>query len=259
MSTRNYGWKRDDLDHRDRVLPQLIARFPLPDSVDLRGSGFMPPVYDQGQLGACTGHAIAAAVDFQRKKQGESFIAPSRLFIYYNEREMEGTVDQDSGAQIRDGIKSIVSLGVCPESEWPYSDQNNQFAVKPSPQCYADALKFKAVEYSRVTQQEYWIRHCLAIRGQPIVFGFSVFEAFESDDVASTGIVPMPNVSDSPIGGHAVLAVGYDESKRLVTVRNSWGDQWGDHGYFYMPYDYILDSRLASDFWVVEGEMQTAT
>lgn len=208
----------------------------------------MPAVYDQGELGSCTGNAIAAAHQFEQMRQSETAFAPSRLFIYYNERAVEGTVDQDSGAQIRDGIKSIASLGVCPESEWAYDI--DQFAVKPSEQCYADALFHKAIRYLKVPQDLRSIQGCLAY-GYPVVFGFTVYESFESQDVAASGVVELPAPSESVVGGHAVLLVGYDEASQRFIVRNSWGDSWGQYGYFTIPFEYVLNAGLANDFWSI--------
>lgn len=233
------------------MLP-LVKSGVLPPSFDLRTLGFLPSVYDQGNLGSCTANAIAAAVDFERRAQGESLMWPSRLFIYYNERVIEDTVAQDAGAEIRNGIKSIVSQGVCPETEWPYLE--SRFPIQPSINCYADALKAKTLQYSRVTQMEYFIKHCLSMLKKPVVFGFSVFEAFESDEVEKSGIVPLPGKDDAPIGGHAVMAVGYDDSVRRVLCRNSWGSTWGQQGYFWLPYEYILNPALADDFWVIQVE-----
>lgn len=249
--TRRYGWKRDSLDHRDRVLQTALKDGPIAPHSDLRLSGFMPPIYDQLQEGSCTGNSISAGVDFERRRQGEPFMTPSRQFIYWNERNMEGTVPQDAGAMIRDGIKVVASLGVCPESEWPYIDDGQHFILKPSDQCFADALKFRTVQYSRVTQSEYHVRHCLSILQRPVIFGFSVFESFESDEVAKTGIVSMPGPGERPIGGHAVVAVGHDDPSRMFLIRNSWGPDWGQNGYFQMPYDYLLNPNLASDFWTL--------
>src|SRR5271166_5491993 len=232
-----YGWQPDLPDHRDQFYSAPLNKFPegVPASVDLRGQ--CPPVYDQGQLGSCTANAIAGAVEFDRKKQGLSDFVPSRLFIYYNERVMEGTVGSDSGAQIRDGIKSVAAQGDCPETEWDY--EISQFAVQPPQSCYDDAVKYKAVAYQSVTQNLSDMQGCLA-SGYPFVFGFTVYPSFESADVAKTGNMPMPKSGEDPIGGHAVLAVGYDNEDRVFIVRNSWGEGWGDAGYFYMPYAYLL-------------------
>jgi C1A family cysteine protease len=173
---------------------------------------------------------------------------PSRLFIYYNERVIEGTVEADSGAQIRDGIKSVAGQGDCPESELPYDI--NKFAQKPAARCYRDAVKYKAVSYSRVIQDPSQLKGCLA-SGFPFVFGFTVYESFEGQDVARTGIVPMPATGEKVLGGHAVLAVGYDDAQQRFLVRNSWGSDWGQGGYFTIPYAYLTDSNLSDDFWTI--------
>ncbi len=245
---KKYGWVPDLPDYRD----QLFAAPPLylgalPAKVDLRPA--CPPVYDQGQLGSCTANAIAAAVEFEQIKQKlPKVFAPSRLFIYYNERAMEGTVGQDSGAQIRDGIKSVGQLGDCPETEWPYNI--SKFAQKPSPQCYKDALQYRALSYQRVARSLNEMKGCLA-SGFPFVFGFTVYDSFESQTVAKTGIMPMPSPGEQVIGGHAVMAVGYDDSKQRFIVRNSWGTGWGLKGYFLMPYTYMLQPGLSSDYWTI--------
>jgi C1A family cysteine protease len=220
---------------------------PLPAAVDLRKK--CAPVVDQGTLGSCTGNAIAGAVQFDRMKQKlKPEFAPSRLFIYYNERAMEGTVSSDSGAMIRDGIKSISKLGVCPEVDWPYVIA--KFATKPPTACYASALKYKAVQYQRVARSLSQFKGCLA-SGYPFVFGFSVYESFESNEVAKTGVAPMPGHDEKLLGGHAVLAVGYDDAQQRIIVRNSWGTGWGQAGYFTLPYAYLTDANLSDDFWTV--------
>jgi C1A family cysteine protease len=245
---QRYGWVRDLPDARDVMYAAPMATLArLPPSVDLRPH--CPPVYDQGQLGCCTGNAIAGAVQFDREKQKltPDFV-PSRLFIYYNERVIEGTVATDSGAQIRDGIKSIDKRGVPSETDWPYDIK--KFAEKPPAKAYADALKDKAVQYTRLSQLLSQMKGCLA-SGYPFVYGFTVYASFESEQVAKTGVVPMPKPSESVVGGHAVLAVGYDDSEQRFIVRNSWGDSWGMHGYFTIPYTYLIDTHLAGDFWTV--------
>jgi C1A family cysteine protease len=208
-----------------------------------------PPVYDQGQLGSCTANSIGAAVEFEQMKQklAEIFV-PARLFIYYNERVMEGTVDSDGGAQIRDGIKSVANQGVCPETEWPYNIA--KFKTKPPKKCYVDALKHRVVLYQRATQTLNQLRGCLA-SGYPFVFGFTVYESFESPAVAKSGHAPMPMPSEKAIGGHAVMAAGYNDSKQWFIIRNSWGPGWGMKGYFTLPYAYVTDAQLADDFWTI--------
>lgn len=248
MITR-YGWKKDKLDPRDHrmlMAPRLMES--LPSSVDLGGN--CGPVFDQGQLGSCTGNAIAAAFQYDLKVQGCSIIfTPSRLFVYYNEREMEGTVYEDSGAEIRDGMKAVATFGVCDEALWPYNV--DIFTTKPPPAAYSSASEHKAILYQKVDQTEDGIRAALA-SGFPIVFGFNVFEAFESEEVAQSGVLMPPFVGERPVGGHAVLAVGYQDDVRRIKVRNSWGPDWGMGGYFTMPYDYITNPDLASDLWVMQ-------
>jgi C1A family cysteine protease len=247
-TTKHYGWIRDIPDQRDHLYaaptPALMA---LPPKVDLRQQ--CPDVYDQGQLGSCTANAIGGAVQFDRRKQNllPDFV-PSRLFIYYNERVIEGTVKSDSGAQIRDGIKVVAKQGDCPEPEWPYDIQ--KFADKPSAQSFKDARRYKAIQYQRVTQNLNQMKGCLA-SGYPFVYGFTVYESFETKQVGQTGVVPMPAPGEQVMGGHAVLAVGYDDAEQRFIVRNSWGQDWGMQGYFTAPYAYLTDSSLSSDFWTV--------
>jgi C1A family cysteine protease len=247
-----YGWVPDLPDARDRIYaaPRPTAAA-LPAMVDLTSQ--FGPVYDQGQLGSCTGNALAGAFEYDLRKQELPDFIPSRLFIYYNERRIEGTVHSDSGAQIRDGVKTLVRQGVCPETSWPYDI--DKFANKPTASCYTDALTHQATSYQRVPQVISELKGCLA-EGYPFVFGFTVYQSFESEDVAKTGIVPMPSPSESVLGGHAVVAVGYDDSDERFRVRNSWGTGWGQEGYFTMPYAYLTNTGLAADFWtlrLVEG------
>jgi nucleoside phosphorylase len=243
-----YGWVRDLPDARDFLYaaPMNLLAKGLPAAVDLRSK--CPPVYNQGQLGSCTGNGIAGAVEFDQRKQGGKVFTPSRLFIYYNERAIEGTISQDSGAQVRDGIKSVATLGVPPETDWPYDIA--KFADKPPPSAYAAAKNDLVSSYARVSQTLPQMQGCLA-EGYPFVFGFTVYESFESAAVASSGVVPMPAQGEHVVGGHCVVAVGYDDSKRAFIIRNSWGTGWGMKGYCTMPYEYLISSHLASDFWTI--------
>lgn len=248
MSTaRSYGWRPDLPDHRDHqfAAPPLVAAN-LPAAVDLRPG--CPPVWDQGQLGSCTAHAIGAAMAYDHRRQQLGDIDPSRLFIYYNERAMEGTIGVDAGAMIRDGVKSVAQQGVCPESLWPYDA--TRFAARPTPTCYQAARSDRAVSYRRVAQTLGEIRGCLA-SGVPVVFGFAVYESFESAAVAHSGVAPLPAAGERALGGHAVMAVGYDDRRQRFLVRNSWGAGWGQEGYFSLPYTYLLSRGLSADFWAI--------
>jgi len=241
-----YGWMHDLPDQRD-FLYAAVRPIPakLPSSVDLRP--LCSPVEDQGALGSCTGNAIVGALEFLELKDKLPLVNLSRLFVYYNERVMEHTVQSDAGAQIRDGIKSVAKQGACSETKWPYVI--SKFKVKPTPACYKEALSHRIVEYHRLVTLDD-MRACLA-EGYPFVYGFTVYESFESQQVAQTGIVPMPQKSERILGGHAVVGVGYDDTQSRFIVRNSWGTGWGMQGYFTIPYEYLANPQLASDFWVV--------
>lgn len=248
-AVQRYGWLPDHPDPRDFVAaPELLhAGKPLPSKVNLRPN--MPEVYDQGELGSCTANAIGAAVQFDDLLQFGPRGVPSRLFIYYGERELEGTIDQDSGAMIRDGIKVVAKQGAPPETDWPYLIE--RFTERPPQQAYADATKNRAVAYARVPQTLQAIKGALAA-GHPVVIGFTVYEGFESQRVAAGGVLNMPDVHrEQVMGGHAVLVSGYDDAENRWLVRNSWGAGWGMEGYFTMPYQYLLDPGLASDFWTI--------
>jgi C1A family cysteine protease len=244
-----YGWIPDRPDQRDLLYsaPPVHLLKELPAKVDLRAQ--CPPVYDQGQLGSCTANAIAGAIQFDQmvERLREVFL-PSRLFIYYNERAIEGTVSSDSGAMIRDGMKSVAKQGVCPESMWPYNI--GKFRIKPSQGCYSAAANHTAVNYLRLVPILQQLKGCLA-SGYPFVFGFTVYESFESATVARTGKAPMPASNERVLGGHAVCAVGYNDAQRMFLCRNSWGVRWGMKGYFTLPYGYLTDRDLAADFWTI--------
>lgn len=260
MKPRVYGWRPQEPDERDwhfRAPEPVIAQ--LPARVDLRPT--CPPVYDQGRIGSCTANAIAGALQFCQRKENLKDFTPSRLFIYWNERNVEGTVTRDAGAIIRDGIKVVATVGACAETQWSYDDTpadalTGVFPAKAKarqkPNCFAfrHAKDSDAVAYLAVQQTLEQLKACLA-QGFPFVFGFQVYEAFESAAVAQTGSLFMPQPNEKNVGGHAVLCVGYDDASQRMLVRNSWGDGWGQAGYFWMPYGYITSAALASDFWTI--------
>lgn len=261
--TATYGWVPDLPDVRDHLYaapPDVLGN--LPPSVDLRAQAdAMTPIYDQGRIGSCTANAIAAAFEFDVLKQGVADFKPSRLFIYYNERRIEGDIGTDRGAAIRDGLKSVSRQGVCAEAEWPYVpteaiSEGGPWPVGavpaelPPAACYTDALTNTIASYRRVVRSLPQLKGCLA-HGYPFVLGFTVYESFESAKVAADGAVPLPGPGERVKGGHAVLVVGYDDDEQRFTCRNSWGPGWGDGGYFTLPYAYLTDRGLASDFWTI--------
>lgn len=254
-----YRWVRDPIDTRDHIY-QLDNTLTLAPRVDLRQ--YCSPIEDQGNLGSCTGNSIAGQIELIDRKNGKN-LDVSRLFIYYEERVLEGTVRFDAGAYIRDGIKVCYTKGAPLESLWPYAI--NKWATKPTTAAYTDALKRKVTGYQRCANFAA-VKNALAA-GNPVVIGFDVYESFEGawGDIPhgqpNSGMMPMPNkFTEQLLGGHAVCIVGYDDtlpvpgrSNGRFIVRNSWGTNWGDNGYFYMPYDVIKDTTMSSDFWLISA------
>lgn len=253
MEFKKYGWKRDLPDFRDHKFK--VEHLAPIQSVYLAHKYKLPLPYDQESIGSCTSQGIAFCVHFDLLNKHEQKIispwTPSRLFIYYNERLSEGTVDQDAGASIRDGIKTLVDYGVCSEDAWPYNI--DQFATKPSSYAYNLAKAVKAVRYESLDNTNKQLLVNTLLQGYPIVFGMTVYESFESDTVAQTGIVPMPQANEQTLGGHAMAIVGYSLEHDAFIVRNSWGyTSWGQGGYCRIPAAYLVNPNLADDFWVIE-------
>jgi C1A family cysteine protease len=241
-----YGWIPDIPDQRDFAYVLLAPTIPaLPEKTDLRDA--CSPIENQGTLGSCTACALVGNLELLKIRKLKQMINFSRLFLYFNERLIRRTVDTDSGASLRDGIKTLVKAGDCTEDLWPYDI--SRFTVKPTDEAYQNAADYQITNYYRVTALTE-MKHTLST-GFPFVFGFTVYESFESPQVSETGMVPIPQPTEHLLGGHAVMAVGYDDSQGNFIVRNSWGDQWGDKGYCYIPYGYLANPLLAADFWTI--------
>ena len=243
------GWHKDEPDARDHAFePDASIAAKLPENVDLSTSPFQAPVFDQRPLASCSAHAISAMFHYVNEMEKRKPLLPSRLFIYYNERKIENTVTADAGAKIRSGIKSVAKLGVCDESDWPYD--TTKFADAPPPACYANALDHRAIRYLRIHDGLDHLKACLAA-GYPFVFGMSVYSNFAVTQ--KTGAAPMPGAADTLLGGHAVMAAGYDERSQTFLVRNSIGDSWGNKGYFTLPYAFMESRHLSDDFWTIRA------
>jgi C1A family cysteine protease len=252
------GWRHDTPDHRDlEFRPRLKRDAVVPNKMDFRSdpkyARCVPTVRDQGDLSACTGFGVTAVVMFERERQQEA-LALSPLFTYYQERVLEGTVASDAGAEIRDGIKTLIKYGAAPEAKWPYVP--TKFTARPSKAAYAAALDCQALVYARVDNTKLADLIGVLAGGDPFVFGVTLMESFEGDKAEKTGVVPMPARGEQILGGHCMWCCGYVKEAPLFQdgyfiVQNSWGTGCGDRGYYYIPFAYLTDPRLADDFWVV--------
>lgn len=239
----NLQWVPDKLDNRD--YKYTITPTTTPNIIDLRR--YCSPIENQGNLGSCTGQAIAGAIELLNKRNGKHNDI-SRLFIYYYERLILGTVNYDSGAYIRDGIKATNHYGASLESHWPYDIR--KFRQEPINEAKIDALNRKVTRYERVID----FNGCVNAlsNGYPVIIGFHVYSSFMSTSVARTGNMPYPNTKrERLLGGHAVLLVGYNKTKKVFIARNSWGTSWGDKGYFYMPFN-VINPKMSSDYWIIK-------
>jgi C1A family cysteine protease len=237
-----YGWKPSTKKPENFYeVPHMAL---LPSMVDLTDK--CPPVYDQSNLGSCTANATAALMQFLMQKNYGLNWMPSRLALYYWNRMQEHTINEDSGASLHDAIRSTVAYGVPHESLWPYDI--TKFTVKPDKPVWSDAY-WHSIKSALAVQQNLNALKTRLATGYPVIFGFVVFSSFETQSVAKTGLMPMPKENEEQLGGHAVMAVGYNDATRKFKIRNSWGMQWGDLGYFYMPYEFILNPNYADDFW----------
>jgi C1A family cysteine protease len=253
-SVRRYGWRPSLPDQRDlylRFSPHQYDKLTQIDHVDL--SDGMPPCYDQGDLGSCVAHAVAGGLQFDEIKQKKvDQTTPSRLFIYWNARYLDpyASTDEDSGSTITMGLKAVRVYGFANETLWPYDVP--KFRIEAPKNVYTSAVQGRISNYARVNQTTQDIQLTLA-NGNAVLFGFSIYQSFQSQAVADSGIVPMPRHHERLLGGHAVVAVGYDNATQRFKVRNSWGPDWGQGGYFTIPYAYLLNQNLSSDFWVINA------
>jgi C1A family cysteine protease len=245
---KRYGCIPDIPDQRDiwTTFPKTIEHY---QTADLRKTNFLPEILDQGELGSSVAHALLAAFVFSLKKDGvgtELNFSPQ--FIYYNQRFIAGTIESDSGASLRDGIKVLERLGVCSEELYPYN--LDFFRERPTDESYEFAYKNKhPIQYRRVRFLLEDIMKSISIK-IPVLMGFTVYESFQHPDVARTGVMPIPKMGEKIVGHHCTLIVGYDISKKYILCRNNWGSNWGQGGYFWMPFSFV-NSRNCSDLWII--------
>lgn len=241
----------------------LAAKAPLPAKTDLRQ--WCSPVQDQGELSSCTAHAAAAIIEYFENRSFSRTIAASRLFIYKNARNLQG-VTGDKGSYIRDTMGALAMCGVPPEKYWPYTEKAPDFDKEPTSFVYAVADNYEALQYfchdaaagNKSTDEVLASVKKYLAAGIPAMFGFYGFPSFTESDIA--GGIPCPGAIEQAQWGHAVVAIGYDdgliikntkynlETCGALLIRNSWGSTWGDQGYGWLPYAYVLN-KLATDFW----------
>ena len=235
----------NDDDIERRPFRELVATSQLPRAVDLRP--WMTPVEEQGSIGSCTANAVAAALEYLIFRERRVHVDLSRLFLYFNQRLWDDRVREDTGASLVSAIRVLTRLGICRELSWPY--QPDLFAVQPAEAVYREATQHRALDWWSVPVNGDAMRGCLAA-GFPIAFGTRVTESFVK--TSRSGECGLPSgADDKKHGRHALLCVGYDDARRVFIVKNSWGDDWGDRGYVYMPYDYVLNPDWTQTGWAI--------
>lgn len=235
----------------DYIPAAKIKSAKLPRKVDLRP--LMTRVEDQANANSCSANAIAGAYEYLIKKHLKKEIDVSRLFIYYNARWRTNDQNEDNGSVIQYGIESLGSFGACEESIWPYD--TTRVTKKPTKSAYEKAAVFKTLGTQHVPVELKTWKQCLA-EGYPIIFGCALFESFDECNRLG-GVVPMPDPRDvgrNEHGRHAMLCVGYSDVDQVFIVRNSWGPKWGDRGYCYMPFNYLMSTKLnGDDCWIIRS------
>lgn len=246
---RVLNWKKGPEDSRDyKSVRRLSAPVELPSEFELEKQ---IPIYDQYDIGSCVANSAASCYRFESAQViGNFSFNPSRLFVYYNARKLQGWEREDSGAYIRDGFKAMNKWGLANENVWPYVTRD--FAKEPTSQVYSDGLNNVIVKYARVEQTETALKETL-LTGAAVSFGFNVYNSFMSGTWdTTTGMMPLPKSTERVIGGHAVTIIGYNDAKKAFLIQNSWGTSWGLKGKFWMPYSFLLDGSECDDFWAIE-------
>lgn len=250
MPTAKYGlgWRPDTPDLRDRIYRSKTAVLPSAIDLEPQFAQISALPFDQGQLGSCTANAISAAILFAEHKEGaadKTPTVPARLGIYYYERLLENTVNSDSGAEIRDGLKVVAKRGYVDEKQWPYdiaTFTKDIVQIQPGAE--------HVISYHRIRQNSTPMAACIA-EGYPFVFGITVYSSFMD---APNGDIPMPSSGEQVEGGHAILCVGYDSKTRRFKFLNSWGSSWGRSGFGTIPFDYLTHPSLDGDYWTIRSE-----
>jgi hypothetical protein len=245
---RKHLLSRNKPDSRD-IRYEDVWHLPvkLPVKIDLRN--ILPPIWDQDGVGVCHAEGVAKAVCAVEKQEGIPVLDPSVLFLAWNARALEGTQNHDSGASIRDTIKAAAANGICSAETWPFVPA--RLCVRPPPAAYTEARGHVALQYQSIQQTSADYRGALA-NGHVFPIGIEVFPSFESAQVARTGLVPLPRLTEQSIGGHCILICGYDDIAARFTFANSWGTSWALGGYGTIPYAYLLNPNIAWDAFAIQ-------
>ncbi len=238
------GYRPEKQNSKDKKYSASHDR-QLPPRVDLRS--YMTPVENQGSSNSCTANAMAGAYEYLTNRSLGQSADVSRLFIYYNARELDGDCSQDQGTYLKSCVKVLRKHGACSENTWSFN--LDQILEQPSKQAYEEAANFRVEDAARVEIDRHTMQSCLS-EGYPFAFGLQLFSSFQQ--AGSTGLVPMPDPdNEKHDGGHAMLCVGYSDVDQVFIVRNSWGTDWGEQGYCYIPYDYMTKPDLIHDCWTI--------
>ena len=235
-------------DNRDLIY-KSDKNVTLRETVDLRQWDTL--VENQSSLGSCSSNALTNAYELiVKQKYPDQFVDLSRLFVYYNTRLEDGTINEDNGIYLRDGLKAMKKYGICAESIWPYI--LDRWDDKPTDEAYVDAKKRSILKYEKLLST-YYITEVLN-DNKPVVFGMEIYESFMNLN-KNISIVNLPSKKEKSIGGHAMCMVGYDLQKRLFLAKNSFGTEWGNDGYCWIPFDYLKQEGY--DIWTFDITNQT--
>ena len=244
MTKREFGTLRDVHDVRDRIFHASPLARPLPQNVDLREWG--GPIKNQGEEGSCTGHAFSSAREWIARKYEMTSSILSPQYLYVEELIANGSFPADDGAMPRTGCQVLTAKGCCEAALYPYVAGK---LIAPTTDQTQNASKYKTGAYHRVGTLSDFLS-CLADpMPWPVLVGFVVYESLMTEQVADTGVMPIPKLGERQQGGHEVLCLGYDLPKHLALIQNSWGDSWGQQGYFWMPFATIASPD--TDMWIV--------
>lgn len=254
---------RKKMSFKMKVAKETIDYSNLPSKVDMRN--YSPGIYNQGTVGSCVAQSICAAVQIRNNivnnnqwsisrytlgKKAPVF-SPSRLKLYWHARIEEGYPStEDTGSSMHSGMIALEKYKLCDEKLWPY--EQKKFNQQPPHEAFLDSDKYKQVSYMKVEQNVDVIKYTLS-KGYPICFGIIAYSTLTNSTAMNTGKVELPRSNDSPKGGHAILLLGYDEESKVFIFQNSWSNYWGDHGFGYLPYDYVASSKHAADFWAIKN------